>query len=99
MKHRGLVTGSEQDGGIAENYSYVSLFSLNAPFDERGDTIKMYTYDKSTGVPTTVILFGRNETIYWYAFSGEANGKGGRPTVEELITILERAREEQDGSV
>ena len=49
--------------------------------------------------PTTVILFEKNGTIYWYAFSGDANGEGGRPTVAELVNILERAEVERNGGV
>jgi hypothetical protein len=93
MKEEGLVTGEEKGGQINENYSYVSLYSLNAPFDEGGDALTIYTPDGSTGTPTSVIIFEKNQTVFWYSFSGEANGKGGRPTVPELIEIIESAYE------
>lgn len=99
MKKLGMVEGTERDGRMTENYSYVTLFSLNAPFDKNGDSIRIYHRKGGTETPTTVILFERNNTIYWYAFSGEANGEGGRPTVEELGNILEKAREEKYGGV
>ena len=98
MKKAGLVIGSEENGTITQNFSYVKLFSLDVT-KERGNTIKIYTKDGSESTPTTVILFEKNGTIYWYAFSGRADGKGGRPSIEELINILEKAKEEKYGSL
>ncbi len=99
MKNAGIVKGSEENGSFTENFSYAKLFSINQPYDEKGNIITLYTSDRSTGTPTTVILFEKNGTVYWYAFSGEANGKGGRPDINELINILEKAKEEKYGSV
>lgn len=95
MKRVNLVKGTEADGMISENYSYVSLFSINAPFDEKGDALKIYQQKGEIETPTTVVLFERNNTIYWYSFSGEANGHGGRPSINDLIRILETAWENQ----
>ena len=95
MKKAGIVEGNEEGGRITANFSYVELFSINAPYEERGEAIRIYTKKASMDTPTTVILFEKNETIYWYAFSGEANGKGGRPDINGLINILEKAREEK----
>ncbi|MCD6448328.1 MAG: hypothetical protein J7L58_04710, partial [Thermoplasmata archaeon] len=60
---------------------------------------KIYHPKEILEAPTTVILFEKNGTIYWYAFSGEANGKGGRPDINGLINILEKAKEEKYGGV
>jgi len=94
MKKVGLVEGSEENGRIGENFSYVALFSIDITSSE-GNIIKIYTPDGNRVTPTTVILFEKNNTIYWYAFTGKADGKGGRPSVEELIKILEKAKEEK----
>lgn len=95
MKKAGMVEGSEEHGRMTENFSYVKLFSINAPYDKKGDAIRIYTAKGDVSTPTTVILFNKNGTIYWYAFSGEANGKGNRPNIRELIKIIEKAREEK----
>jgi thiol-disulfide isomerase/thioredoxin len=96
MKKAGLVKGSEENGSATANFSYIQLFSINAPYDdEKGEAIRIYTPKGDTGTPTTVILFEKNGTIYWYAFSGPANGEGGRPDINGLINILEKAKEEK----
>jgi len=96
MKKAGMVNGSEENGRISKNFSFVAFFSINVAGDEKGDAIRIYTKDRSNRVPTTVILFQKNGIIYWYAFSGKADGKGGRPTVEKLKEILELAKEEKN---
>ncbi len=96
MKKAGMVKGSEGNGNITQNFSFVKFFSINVAGDEKRNTVRIYTEDKSDSVPTTVILFQKNGTIYWYAFSGKADGKGGRPSIEKLIEILEIAKEERN---
>ena len=97
MKKSEIVEGNKKNGVMTENFSYVTLFSINAPFDSIGDSIKLYTQRGDTGVPTTVILYEQNGTVYWYGFSGDANGKGGRPNIDGLVFILERAKEAKNG--
>ena len=96
MKLAGIVEGNEENGKISKNYSFVELFSINVAFDEKADTIKIYTKDGNYITPTTVILFQKNGTIYWYAFSGKADGKGGRPDIEKLKEILVMAKERKN---
>lgn len=99
MRKAGIVEGNEENGSFTENFSYAKLFSINQPYDEKGSTITIYNPQGDTGTPTTVIIFEKNGTVYWYAFSGEANGEGGRPDINELINILEKAKEEKYGDL
>ncbi|MBC7081308.1 MAG: hypothetical protein H5T44_03595 [Thermoplasmatales archaeon] len=92
MKKAGMVEGNEKDGKFSENFSYAILFTIDIS-DDREDTIIVYNSKRS--VPTTVIMFEKNDKIYWYSFSGPPDGKGGRPSIEELKNILERARDEK----
>ncbi len=93
MAHAGIVVGSEENGKMAANYSNVSLITIDIVNDERANLLKIFTPAKSTpSTPTTVILFTTNQT-YWYAFSGKADGKAGRPSIEQLKEIIREAIE------
>jgi len=93
MVHAGIVVGSEENGKMAANYSNVSLITIDIVNDERANLLKIFTPAKSTpSTPTTVILFTTNQT-YWYAFSGKADGKAGRPSIEQLKEIIREAIE------
>ncbi len=94
MKKAGIVEGTEENGTVGGNFSYVKLYAING--QEEKDLVRIYNKRGEVELPTTVILFKKNETIYWYAFSGPADGKGGRPNIEELIKILEMAKEEKN---
>ena len=97
MKKHGMVEGSEADGSFTENYSYAILITIDIVNSKDKDILKIYHAKEKMEAPTTVILFEKNGTIHWYAFSGEANGKGGRPDINGLINILEEAKEEKYG--
>ncbi len=99
MEKYGLVEGGEADGGFTENYSYAKLITIDIINSPYKDILRIYQREGRMEAPTTVILFEKNGTIYWYAFSGDANGEGGRPTVAELVNILERAEVERNGGV
>ncbi|MEM2935515.1 MAG: hypothetical protein QXF32_04040 [Candidatus Thermoplasmatota archaeon] len=91
MKNAGIVEGSEEDGSFSENFNYAMLVTIDVAKDS--DTIRVYNPKGST--PTTVIMFEKNDKIYWYAFSGPPDGEGGRPSIEELKSILEKAKGEK----
>jgi len=99
MEKYGLVEGSEADGRFTENYSYAKLITIDIINSPLKNTLKIYHGEGRMEAPTTVILFEKNGTIYWYAFSGDANGEGGRPTVAELADILEKAEVKKNGGV
>jgi len=99
MKKYGLVEGGEADGKFTENFSYAKLITIDIINSPQRDALKIYQTEGRMEAPTTVIIFEKNDTIYWYAFSGDANGEGGRPDVETLVKILERAEEEKNGGV
>ena len=99
MKKYGLVEGGEADGKFTENFSYAKLITIDIINSPMKNILKIYEKEGRMKAPTTVILFEKNGTIYWYAFSGEANGKGGRPSVDELVKIIEKAEEEKNGSM
>ncbi len=95
MVKAGIVVGSEENGKMAANYSKnVSIITIDIVKSEFGNLLEIFTPAKATpSTPTTVILFTTNQT-YWYAFSGRADGKAGRPSIEELEGIIREAIEE-----
>jgi len=99
MEKAGMVEGSEANGSFTDNFSYAKLITIDIVNSKDKDVLKIYHPKEILEAPTTVILFEKNGTIYWYAFSGEANGKGGRPDINGLINILEKAKEEKYGGV
>jgi len=92
MKNVGMVEGNEEDGKFSRNFSYAILVTIDISKDAE-NTIRIY--NSKSSVPTTVIMFEKNEKIYWYAFSGPPDGKGGRPSIDELKNILEKAKGEK----
>jgi len=94
MVKAGIVIGSEEDGKMAANYSNASLITIDILNDERASILQIFTPAKTTpSTPTTAIIFTTNRT-YWYAFSGRADGKAGRPSIEQLKEIIGEAIEE-----
>ena len=93
MLKAGIVKGSEENGKLA-NYTNATLITIDILNDERSNLLPIFTPAKSTpSTPTTVILFTKNQT-YWYAFSGRADGRAGRPSVEKLNEIIKEAIKE-----
>ncbi|MCD6512960.1 MAG: hypothetical protein J7K61_05100 [Thermoplasmata archaeon] len=93
MKAKGIVDGSESDGRMTGNFSNITLFSIDI-FNEKDGLrwLNVYTpAENPSSTPTTVILFTKNNTTYWYAFSGKADGKAGRPDLNKLEEILNEA--------
>lgn len=85
MKEEGIVEGDEANGKIV-GFENATLFTIDTLNDERKDAI--FVYSQGGGAPTTVILFKKDDTIYWYAFEGsdlpkDKNGKS--VTVKEII--------------
>ena len=95
MAANNIVSGSESNGKMTGNFSNITLISIDIINDKRGNILSIYTPKGMTVTPTTVILFTKNET-YWYAFSGLANGKEGRPSITQLEKILALAIEEKN---
>ena len=92
MKKAGIVEGRKENGSFSGNFSYAKLVTIDISKDKE-DIIKIYNTRNS--VPTTVIMFEKDGKIYWYAFYGPPDGKGGRPSIDELKTIMEKARMEK----
>ena len=95
MVANNIVSGSESNGKMTGNFSNITLISIDIINDKRGNILSIYTPKGMTGTPTTVILFTKNKT-YWYAFSGPADGKEGRPSISQLEKILALAIEEKN---
>jgi len=94
MVRAGIVVGSEENGRMADNYTNVSIMTIDIINDENGYLLNLFTPEgKPPSTPTTVILFTKNDT-YWYAFSGKADGKAGRPDIKELDRIINEAIKE-----
>lgn len=92
MRKAGIVEGEERDGRMAGNFSNITLFSIDIFNDREGRWLSIYTpANTPSSTPTTVILFTKNNTTYWYAFSGKADGKAGRPDLNTLERILNEA--------
>ena len=86
-----IVKGNEENGKMTSNFSNITLITIDIINDERGSILSLFTPRGSKpSTPTTVILFTKNQT-HWYAFSGKADGRAGRPNIKELKEILNEA--------
>ena len=95
MKDEGTVTGSEADGDIIlDDVTLYSIDFLTGDNETLSQAFNVYTIDK--GAPTTVVLFKKDDTIYWYAIEGATYLKdrnGETMTVHDLLdTALEEAQ-------
>jgi len=93
MVREGIVTGSEENGKMTSGYN-ATIITIDIINDKLGSMLHIFTPAKETpSTPTTAIIFTTNQT-YWYAFSGRADGRAGRPSIEELKNIIKEAIEE-----
>ncbi|MGC9554110.1 MAG: hypothetical protein ACP5EK_02255 [Thermoplasmatota archaeon] len=99
MKKRGLVEGSEEDGRMAPPYKQnVTLIPIDVVNSDRTDARTVYAQPgREEFTPITVVVTGNQSGLSWYAFQGPADGEGGRPSVQELIDIIEMAIQVRGG--
>jgi hypothetical protein len=95
MKDSGLVQGTEETGRMTPTYaSKATLINIDVINSERTSARKVYaTPDRADFTPITAIITRNASGLIWYAFQGPADGSGGRPSVQELITIVNLAAE------
>lgn len=93
MKKRGLVEGTEEDGRLTASYAHnASLITIDVLHSDRARALNVYARPGQEGyTPLTAVITMNESGIFWYAFQGPADGEGGRPSVQELITIIELA--------
>ena len=90
MKDDGLVKGSEDDGTMAKYTDKVTLYSLDAGSEARGEeAIGVYDPNEgSHGTPTTVFLTmeeGSETTIYWWAAEGKMKASDVDKVINEAM--------------
>jgi len=95
MKEFGLVDGTEEDGHMTSAYaSNVTLINIDVINSERTGSRKIYAAPgQEDFTPITAIVSGNASGFAWYAFTGPADGDGGRPSVQELANIIDLAVE------